>query len=110
MGITGQEPATVGLFTVYRDSMTGELRRFPAGARSHLQRVPAPRVGDSADDHDLFQLADATDPKLFVSGREVGRKSIPAERRLARIEKHGIIRHQGEQADKIAGVDGIDPC
>jgi hypothetical protein len=30
MGIAGQEPAAVGLLAVYRDSMTGELRRFPA--------------------------------------------------------------------------------
>jgi hypothetical protein len=44
-----------------------------------------------------------------VGGREAGGKSIPAERRLARIEKHDIIRHQAEQADKIACVDGVDP-
>ena len=35
VGIAGQEPAAVGLFAVYRDSMTGELRRFSAGARGH---------------------------------------------------------------------------
>jgi hypothetical protein len=28
---------------------------------------------------------------------------------LTRIEKHDIVRHQGEQAVKIAGVHGIDP-
>ncbi len=33
--IAGQEPAAVGMFAVYRDTMTGELRRFPAGARGH---------------------------------------------------------------------------
>jgi hypothetical protein len=44
-----------------------------------------------------------------VGGREAGGKSIPTERRLARIEKHDIVRHQAEQADKIACVDGIDP-
>jgi hypothetical protein len=49
------------------------------------------------------------DPSLLVGGWEHGGKPIPAERRSARIEKHDIVRHQGEQADKIAGVDGIDP-
>ena len=93
MGITGQEPATVGLFTVYRDSMTRELRRFPAGARGYRQRIPAPRVRDFADDYDLFQLAAATDPNLLVGGREVGGESIPAERRLAWIEEHDTVRH-----------------
>jgi hypothetical protein len=38
-----------------------------------------------------------------------GVTDIPAERRLARTEKYDIIRHQGEQADKIAAVDGSDP-
>jgi len=32
-GIAGQEPAAIGLFAVYRDTMTGELHRFSAGAR-----------------------------------------------------------------------------
>ena len=68
MGIAGEEPAAVGLFAVDRDPMPGELRRFPAGARRHGQRVPAPRVSDFADDHDLFQLADAMDPRLLVGG------------------------------------------
>src|SRR5262249_48312928 len=49
------------------------------------------------------------DPSLLVGGREAGGKSIPAERCLARIEKHDIVRHQAEQADNIASVDGIDP-
>jgi hypothetical protein len=44
-----------------------------------------------------------------VGGREAGGKSIPADRCLARIEKHDIVRHQAEQADKIACVDGLDP-
>jgi len=109
MGIAGQEPAAVGLFTVHRDSMTGELRRFPAYAWGHRQCVPAPRVRDFADDYDLFQLAAATDPNLLVGGREVGGESIPAERRLARIEEHDIVRHQREQEDQIAGIDGTDP-
>src|SRR5438477_6789967 len=94
MGIAGQEPAAVGLFAVYRDSMTGELRRFPACARDHRQRVPAPRVRDFVDDYDLFQLAAATDPNLFVSGREVGGESIPAEGRLARTDEYDIVCHQ----------------
>jgi hypothetical protein len=46
---------------------------------------------------------------LLVGGREAGGKSIPAERRSARIQKHDIVRHQTEQAVKIAGVDGINP-
>ena len=54
-------------------------------------------------------LAAATDPSLLVCGREDGGKSITAERHLARIEKHHIVRHQGEQADEIASVDGINP-
>src|SRR5207248_10388912 len=71
--------------------------------------VPAQGVGDFADDHDLFQLADATDPRLLVGGREADGESISAERRLARIQKRDIVRYQGEQADKIAGVDCINP-
>jgi hypothetical protein len=39
------------------------------------------------------------DPSVLVGGREAGGKSIPADRRLARIEKHDIVRHQAEQAD-----------
>lgn len=109
VSIAGQEPTAGRLLTVYRDSMTGELRRFPAGARGHRQRVPAPRVGNFADDHDLFQLAAATDPNLLVGGREVGGRPIAAERRLARIKEYDIVRHQGEQTDQIAGIDGIDP-
>lgn len=58
---------------------------------------------------DVFQLADAIDPSLLVGGRKAGGKSIPAERCLARIEKHGIVRHPAEQAHKIACVDGTDP-
>src|SRR5713226_4201124 len=49
------------------------------------------------------------DPRLLVGGREPDGESISAERRLARIQKHDIVRHQGEQADKIAGVDCINP-
>src|SRR5438105_10940384 len=80
MSIAGQEPAAVGLFAVYRDPMTGELRRFPACARGYRQRVPASSVRDFADDYDLFQLAAATDPNLLVRGRKIGRESIPAKR------------------------------
>ena len=36
MGIAGQEPAAVGLFAVYRETMPGELRRFPP--RTHFCR------------------------------------------------------------------------
>jgi hypothetical protein len=88
--------------------MTGESHRFSAGPWDHGQRVPGSRVGDVADDHDLFQLADALDPRLLMGGREAGRKSVPAGRRSARTEKHDIVRRQREQADQIAGIDGID--
>ena len=39
---------------------------------------------------------------MLVGGQEARRKSIPAERHLARIEKHDIVRHQVEQAFAIA--------
>src|SRR5215471_1627017 len=80
--IAGQKPATVALLAIYGQTMPGELCRFPACARGHGQCVPAPRVGDLADNNDLFQLAGATDQHLFVGGHEVGRKSLPVERRL----------------------------
>src|SRR5947209_11767717 len=109
MSIAGQEPAAVGLLAVYRDSMTGELRRFTACALGHGQRVAAPRVRDLADDYDLFQLAAATNPNLLVRGREVGGESLLAKRRLAGTEEHDIVRHQREQADQIARIDGTHP-
>src|SRR5262245_31630893 len=89
--------------------MAGELHRFPAGTRREGERVPSAGVRDFADDHDVFQLADAIDPSLLVGGREVGGESIPADRCLARTEKYDTVRHQAEQAYKIACVDGIDP-
>jgi len=52
MSIAGQEPAAVGLLTVDRDPITGELRRVPAGARGYRQRVPSPCVRDFADDYE----------------------------------------------------------
>src|SRR5438105_2419453 len=76
--IAGQEPAapirTTGSLAVHRHPIAGELRRLlffgdawdAWDAWDHGQRVPAPRVGDFADDHDLFQIADATDPRPFV--------------------------------------------
>jgi hypothetical protein len=48
------------------------------------------------------------DARLLVGGREADGESISAERRLARIQKHDIVRHQGEQADKIAAIDCIN--
>jgi len=99
----------MGLFAVDGDPMTGQLRGFSAGARRHGQRVSALCVGDFANHHDLFQLADAADSELLVRGREAGWKSIPAERLPARIQKHDIVGHQGQQADKITGVDRIHP-
>ena len=108
-GVAGQEPAAVGPSAVNGDPMADQFRRFSAGARCHGQRVPAPCEGDVADDYYLFQLADATDPRLLVSGREAGEKSIPAEWRSAWIQKHDIVGHQAEQADKVASVDCIKP-
>jgi len=49
------------------------------------------------------------DQRFLVGSQEAGGKAIPAKRRSALIEKHNIVRHQAEQADKIAGVDGINP-
>jgi len=109
VGIAGQEPTSVWLSAVYRDAMSGKMRRFPADVLRHGQRVPAPRVSDFADNYDLFQFADATNPRLLVGGQKRGRKSIPPEWRLARIEKHDIVRHECEQADKIAGINGLNP-
>jgi hypothetical protein len=107
--ISGQEPTAVGLLAVDRETITSELRRLSADAGGHGQRVPAPRVGDFADDRDLFQVTDATDLSLSVSRREDDGKSIPAQRLSARVKKHDIVGHQREQALKIAGIDGIDP-
>ncbi len=35
VGVAGQKPAAVGLFAVYGDPMTGQLRCFSAGARCY---------------------------------------------------------------------------
>jgi len=43
---------------------------------------------------------------LLVGGGGVGREIIPAERRVAKIEKHDIAGHQTEQAARIAGERG----
>ena len=107
--IAGQKPATVALLAIYRQTMPGELCRFPPCARGHGQRVPAPRVGDLADNNDLFQLAGATDPHLLVGGHEVGRKYLLAEWRLAGAEKNDILRDQCEQTSQVTGIDGINP-
>jgi hypothetical protein len=65
--------------------------RCPA---SSVASPPARGVSDS----------ESMDPRLLVGGREADGKSISAERRLARIQKHDIVCHQGEQADKIAAM------
>jgi hypothetical protein len=109
MGIAGQEPSGIGLFAVYRDSMTCEPSCLPACAPGNGQRVPAPRVRDVADNDDFFQLAVATDLNLSGRGWEVGGEPIPTEWRFTRIEEHDIVRHQTEQAGQIAGIDGTDP-
>jgi hypothetical protein len=44
-----------------------------------------------------------------VGGPEVGRKSLPAERRLAGGEKNDILRDQCEQTSQVTGIDGINP-
>ena len=76
--IAGQEPAAVGLFAVDREAITSESALFPADERGHGERVPAPRVGNLADDHDLFQLADAADPNLFDGRPRSWRRTHPA--------------------------------
>src|SRR5262249_38689171 len=86
--ITGQEPAAVGLFAVDRHTITSEPSLLSAGAWGHGERVPAPRVGNLADDHDLRQLANAANSKLLVSGGELGREPISTDAVLARIEEH----------------------
>ena len=35
VGVAGEKPTAVGLFAVYSDPMTGQLRWFSAGARSY---------------------------------------------------------------------------
>jgi hypothetical protein len=89
--------------------VTGEFGRGTAVTRGKGQRVPAPGVGDFADDHDLFRLTDATDLKLPVSGLKAGGKSVPAKGRPARAQEHDVVCHQSEQALKIAGVNRVDP-
>src|SRR5215468_12426174 len=90
--IARQKPAAVALLAIYRHAMPGELCRLPTCARGHGQCVPTPRIGDLADNNDLFQLAGATNPHLLVSGHDVGRKSLPTERRLAGGDKNDILR------------------
>lgn len=109
MDITGQEPTAIGLFAVHSHTMSSELRRFPDSAPGHGQVVPASRVSDMADNHGFFQLADATDPHPVVGVLKGDGEFIPTKRLLPRTHKHDIIRHECEQASKIAGVDGIDP-
>src|SRR5258708_6015405 len=91
--IAGQEPTAIGLFAVYSDTMSGELRRFPAGALGHGQRIPAACVSDFTYNHDFFQLAGTTYPHPLMGGRKGGGESIPTKRRLPRIYKHDIVRH-----------------
>ena len=109
MCIAGQEPSAIGLFAVYRDSMTRELLRLPACAPGNRQRVAAPRIRNFADNYNLLQLAVAMDLNLSGRGWEVGGESIATEWRFARIEEHDIVRHQCKQAGQIAGIDGTDP-
>src|SRR4051794_7651299 len=75
--IAGEEPASVGLFAVDRHTIAGKPTFLSVGAWGHGERVPATRVGNVADDHDLHQLADAADPILLVSGSELGREPVP---------------------------------
>jgi hypothetical protein len=69
VGIASQAPAAVGLFAVYRDTMSGEFRRIPPGVLGDRQCIPAPRVSNFADNYDLFQLTAATYPHPLVGGR-----------------------------------------
>jgi proteic killer suppression protein len=109
MGIARKEPAAIGLFAVDRDSIARHLRCFPTKTRGHRQCVPASRVCDFAADNGLLQLARTTDPNPLVRVREVGGEAISPDRRLAWIQEHHIVRHQREQPDQIACIDGTDP-
>jgi hypothetical protein len=46
---------------------------------------------------------------FLVGGPEVGRKSLPPERRVAGDEKNDILLDQCEQASQVTGIDGINP-
>jgi hypothetical protein len=86
VGVAGQKPTAVGLFAIDGDPMTGQLRCFSAGARCHAWRVPTQYAGDFADDHDLFQLADATEPTLLAGGREADQRPPSRRHRSPRAE------------------------
>jgi len=93
--------------------MTGQRGRFSAGAwrcaQCQGQRGLAQHEGDSAHGHDPLQWADAMDPGRWVGSREAdGRPS--AERCSAGFHKHDIVRHHAEQANRFAGMEGIDAC
>ena len=109
MGVAGQKPTAVGLLAVDGHTMAGKVRRRAARAWGDGQRVLAPRIGDFSNDHDFFQIADATYVEFLVSRRKMWGKSIAAKRQLARTDEHDIIRQQREQAGEIAGVNGVDP-
>jgi hypothetical protein len=109
MGITGQEPVAVGLFAVDGEPMACQLRCFSVGSRFHGQRVPAPCVGDLTEDGDLLNLAHALNPGALVTDHETVGEFTPANRLFAWIQKHDIVRHQGEQPRKIARIDRINP-
>lgn len=98
MDITGQQPAAVGLFAVDRHPMPGQLHRVSAGSRLHGQRIPAPCVGDFTVHGDLLNFAHTMNPRALMTFQEAIGEFMPAKRLCAWIQKHHIIRHQGEQS------------
>jgi hypothetical protein len=48
-------------------------------------------------------------PRALVTGQEAVGKFTPTNRLSAWIQKHDIVRHQGEQPFNIACVDRINP-
>jgi hypothetical protein len=89
--------------------MAGQLCCFSAGSRFHVQRIAAPCVGDLTEDGDLLNLAHAVNPRALVTNQEAVGEFTLTNRLSAWIQKHHIVRHQGEQPRKIARIDRINP-
>src|SRR3982750_3576961 len=89
--------------------MAGQLCCFSTGSRIHGQRIPAPCVRDLTEDGDLLNLAHAMNPRALVTDQEAVGEFKLTKRLSAWIQKHDIVRHQGEQPLKIARIDRINP-
>ena len=109
MDVAREQPPTVGLFAVNRDSMAGQFHGCSAGSRSYRQGVLAARIGDLIEDGDFLNLTHAMNESAFVTGSEAVRKFLAAQRLPAWIQENHIVRHQGEQSRNIARIDGFNP-